>query len=333
MHRLKFLWLVVLTLVLFVADLVLGSVSIPLKELPSALFSNESEAVYREILLQFRLPKALTAVMAGAGLSVAGLLMQTLFRNPLAGPDVLGVNAGAGLGVALTTLLASGTGGVLLSLGSWGLVTAAILGAIVVLLLVLLTSFRVPDLVTLLIVGMMFGYIGSALVSVLQSFSNPDTLKIFIVWTFGSLSAVSWDMMPVLTVVIALGLLLSFAWIKSLNAMLLGESYAIGLGVSVKRVRWVILIATALLAGGITAFAGPITFIGITVPHMARGLFRTWDHRIVMPASMLCGSALLLLCDMLAQLPGMGGTVLPINSVTALFGAPMVIWILLKNNK
>ncbi|MDD3166352.1 MAG: iron ABC transporter permease [Bacteroidales bacterium] len=333
MHRLKFLWLVVLTLVLFVADLVLGSVSIPLKELPSALFSNESEAVYREILLQFRLPKALTAVMAGAGLSVAGLLMQTLFRNPLAGPDVLGVNAGAGLGVALTTLLASGAGGVLLSLGSWGLVTAAILGAIVVLLLVLLTSFRVPDLVTLLIVGMMFGYIGSALVSVLQSFSNPDTLKIFIVWTFGSLSAVSWDMMPVLAVVIALGLLLSFAWIKSLNALLLGESYAIGLGVSVKRVRWVILVATALLAGGITAFAGPITFIGITVPHMARGLFRTWDHRIVMPASMLCGSALLLLCDMLAQLPGMGGTVLPINSVTALFGAPMVIWILLKNNK
>ncbi|HKL92125.1 MAG: iron ABC transporter permease [Bacteroidales bacterium] len=333
MHRLKFLWLVVLTLVLFVADLVLGSVSIPLKELPSALFSNESEAVYREILLQFRLPKALTAVMAGAGLSVAGLLMQTLFRNPLAGPDVLGVNAGAGLGVALTTLLASGAGGVLLSLGSWGLVAAAILGAIVVLLLVLLTSFRVPDLVTLLIVGMMFGYIGSALVSVLQSFSNPDTLKIFIVWTFGSLSAVSWDMMPVLAVVIALGLLLSFAWIKSLNALLLGESYAIGLGVSVKRVRWVILVATALLAGGITAFAGPITFIGITVPHMARGLFRTWDHRIVMPASMLCGSALLLLCDMLAQLPGMGGTVLPINSVTALFGAPMVIWILLKNNK
>jgi len=333
MHRLKFLWLVVLTLVLFVADLVLGSVSIPLKELPSALFSNESEAVYREILLQFRLPKALTAVMAGAGLSVAGLLMQTLFRNPLAGPDVLGVNAGAGLGVALTTLLASGAGGVLLSLGSWGLVTAAILGAIVVLLLVLLTSFRVPDLVTLLIVGMMFGYIGSALVSVLQSFSNPDTLKIFIVWTFGSLSAVSWDMMPVLAVVIALGLLLSFAWIKSLNALLLGESYAIGLGVSVKRVRWVILVATALLAGGITAFAGPITFIGITVPHIARGLFRTWDHRIVMPASMLCGSALLLLCDMLAQLPGMGGTVLPINSVTALFGAPMVIWILLKNNK
>lgn len=333
MHRLKFLWLVVLTLVLFVADLVLGSVSIPLKELPSALFSNESEAVYREILLQFRLPKALTAVMAGAGLSVAGLLMQTLFRNPLAGPDVLGVNAGAGLGVALTTLLASGAGGVLLSLGSWGLVTAAILGAIVVLLLVLLTSFRVPDLVTLLIVGMMFGYIGSALVSVLQSFSNPDTLKIFIVWTFGSLSAVSWDMMPVLAVVIALGLLLSFVWIKSLNALLLGESYAIGLGVSVKRVRWVILVATALLAGGITAFAGPITFIGITVPHMARGLFRTWDHRIVMPASMLCGSALLLLCDMLAQLPGMGGTVLPINSVTALFGAPMVIWILLKNNK
>lgn len=333
MHRLKFLWLVVLTLVLFVADLVLGSVSIPLKELPSALFSNESEAVYREILLQFRLPKALTAVMAGAGLSVAGLLMQTLFRNPLAGPDVLGVNAGAGLGVALTTLLVSGAGGVLLSLGSWGLVAAAILGAIVVLLLVLLTSFRVPDLVTLLIVGMMFGYIGSALVSVLQSFSNPDTLKIFIVWTFGSLSAVSWDMMPVLAVVIALGLLLSFAWIKSLNALLLGESYAIGLGVSVKRVRWVILVATALLAGGITAFAGPITFIGITVPHMARGLFRTWDHRIVMPASMLCGSALLLLCDMLAQLPGMGGTVLPINSVTALFGAPMVIWILLKNNK
>lgn len=315
---------------LLVADLVFGSINIPFDEFLNILGGKHSDESYREILLNYRLPKAITAIIAGTALSVSGLLMQTLFRNPLAGPDLLGINSGAGLGVALVTMLASGS---MLGLGSWGLVTSAILGAVAVLLLVLLTSVKVPDLVSLLIVGMMFGYIGSALVSVIQNFSNPDTLKIFVVWTFGSLSAVSWSMMPALCIVTGVGILMSFFLTKPLNAMLLGEEYAKGLGVSTGKTRLAIIVATALLAGGVTAFAGPVTFIGVTVPHMARGIFKSWDHRTIIPGSILCGSCLMLLCDLVSQLPGLGGVTLPINSVTALFGAPMIIWIILKSNK
>jgi len=325
-----FVMLVLLMVVLALADLAFGSVRIPFDQLLAVITGADSDQAYREILLNYRLPKVITAILAGTALSVAGLLMQTLFRNPLAGPDVLGINAGAGLGVALITMLASGTGGMLLGMGSWGLVAAAIIGAAAVLLLVLLTSIRVPDLVSLLIVGMMFGYIGGALTSVFQNISNPDTLKVFIVWTFGSLSAVSWSMMPALLLVVGLGLALSCLLIKSLNVLLIGEHYAKGLGVSVIRIRFLLILATALLAGGVTAFAGPVTFIGVTVPHIARGLFKSWDHRIILPASILCGSCLLLLCDIVTQLPGLGGNTLPINSVTALFGAPIIIWIILK---
>jgi len=327
--RFLFIALGLLLVLLLLCDLAFGSVTIPFRAL-LAVISGEGDTAFREIVLNYRLPKAITAVLAGAALSVSGLLMQTLFRNPLAGPDVLGINAGAGLGVALVTMLASGVGGLLLGVGSWGLVAAAIIGAAAVLFLVLLTSVRVPDLVSLLIVGMMFGYIGGALTSVFQNFSNPDTLKVFIVWTFGSLSAVSWSMMPLLVVVIVVGLIVSFSLIKTLNVLLIGEHYAKGLGVSVMRVRFLLILATALLAGGVTAFAGPVTFIGVTVPHIARGLFKSWDHRIVLPASILCGSCLLLLCDIVTQLPGLGGNTLPINSVTALFGAPLIIWIILK---
>lgn len=318
-----------LLVLLFLCDLAFGSVTIPFHSLAD-VFAGNGDTAFREIVWNYRLPKAITALLAGAALSVSGLLMQTLFRNPLAGPDVLGINAGAGLGVALVTLLASGVGGLLLGVGSWGVVLAAILGAALVLLLVLLTSVRVPDLVSLLIVGMMFGYIGGALTSVFQSVSNPDTLKVFIVWTFGSLSAVSWSMMPLLAAVVVIGLLLAFSLVRTLNVLLIGEHYAKGLGVSVSRVRFLIILATALLAGGITAFAGPVTFIGVTVPHIARGLFRSWDHRHILPACVLCGACLLLLCDIVTQLPGLGGNTLPINSVTALFGAPIIIWIILK---
>ena len=325
----RFMALSLLLVLLFLCDMAFGSVTIPFRSLLD-VFSGNGDTAFREIVLNYRLPKAITALLAGAALSVSGLLMQTLFRNPLAGPDVLGINAGAGLGVALVTMLASGVGGLLLGVGSWGLVVAAILGAALVLFLVLLTSVRVPDLVSLLIVGMMFGYIGGALTSVFQNVSNPDTLKVFIVWTFGSLSAVSWSMMPLLVVIIVSGLVLSFTLIRTLNVLLIGEHYAKGLGVSVSRVRFLIILATALLAGGITAFAGPVTFIGVTVPHIARGVFKSWDHRHILPASILCGACLLLLCDIVTQLPGLGGNTLPINSVTALFGAPLIIWIILK---
>lgn len=330
-NSLLFLLLGFALILLFLLDLVLGSIRIPFNELLAAV-QNGGDGIYREILLGYRLPKALTAILAGAALSVAGLLMQTLFRNPLAGPDVLGVNAGASLGVALITMFTSSLGSFLLGFGSWGLVMAAVVGAVGVLLLVLLASVRVPDLVSLLIVGMMFGYIASSVVSLLQNVSNPDTLKVFVIWTFGSLSAVTWKLLPVLLIVVSMGLLLALFLQKSLNALLLGEHYAKGLGVSVPRTRFLIILSTALLAGGVTAFAGPIGFVGITVPHMARGLFKSWNHRVVLPASMLCGASLMLLCDCITQGPFLSNS-LPINSVTALFGAPMIIWILLKRNK
>jgi iron complex transport system permease protein len=327
-----FTCLILLTLVLFTADLALGSIRIPFHAMLNALSGAGDDSIYREIVLNYRLPKALTAVLAGCALSVAGLLMQTLFRNPLAGPDVLGVNAGASLGVALLTLLAGGAGAFFSDFGSWGLVLAAVLGAGAVLLLVLLVSVRVPDLVSLLIVGMMFGYLAGSVVSVLQNVSNPDTLKIFVIWTFGSLSAVSWSMLPVLLLLTGVGLLVTLLMQKRLDALLLGEHYAKGLGVPVVSSRILIILATALLAGGVTAFTGPIGFIGITVPHIARGVFKSWSHSVIVPASMLFGASLLLLCDMVTQLPFLSAA-LPINSVTALFGAPMIIWILLRNNK
>ena len=275
------------------------------------------------------LPKALTAILAGASLSVAGVLMQTLFHNPLAGPDVLGVTSGASLGVALLTL---GTSSLPLWLiTGWGQVTAAIIGAIGVLLLVIIVSIKIPQTISLLIIGMMFGNFAGAIVSILQSMSNPDTLKLFITWTFGSLSSVGWEQMSVMAPVIACGILTALLLQKQLNILLLGKNYANGLGVSVPRLRLWIILATALLAGTSTAFTGPIAFIGITMPHIARGLFGSPNHRIILPASMLCGAITLLVCDLISQLPGMQGT-LPINAVTALFGSPIIVWIILRNS-
>ncbi|HOH23929.1 MAG TPA: iron ABC transporter permease, partial [Bacteroidales bacterium] len=291
-----------------------------------------SAGVLGEIVLNYRLPEVLTAIVAGSALSVSGLMMQTLFRNPLAGPDVLGVNAGASLGVAALTMFASTLSGFALGLGSWGLILAAITGALLVLLLVLFVSARIPDLVSLLIVGMMFGNISGAIVSMLQSLSNPDLLKIFVVWTFGSLSGVTWSMMPVLVLLVLTGLIMAYMMQKNMNAMLLGERYARGLGVRLNSMRFTMILSTALLAGSITAFAGPIAFIGITTPHIARGLFKTWDHTILLPAVMLCGSILLIACDLVAQ-SAIFNNSLPINAVTALVGAPLIIWIILKNNR
>ena len=290
-------------------------------------FGDLSDMEYN-ILHAIRLPKALTAIMAGASLSVAGLIMQTLFRNPLAGPYTLGVSSGASLGVAFLTML----GGVLstfnFQLSTIGLPIAAVLGASLVLLLVLAVSKRVTSNVSLLIVGMMFGSIAGALVSLLQNFANPDALKLFIVWTLGSLSSVGWADMGMLVPVLLLGTLFVLLSLKPLNGLLLGEDYARGLGINVSRTRLFIVLATGLLAGGVTAFCGPIAFIGVAVPHIARGLFHTSNHRITIPASALIGACLLLVCDVLCSLfiyP------LPISTVSALFGAPVIIWIILKN--
>jgi len=291
-------------------------------------FGDGLSPMEQQILHAIRLPKALTAIMAGAALSVAGLIMQTLFRNPLAGPYTLGVSSGASLGVAMLTMLGGLLSTVRFQLSSFTLPVSAVIGATLVLLLVLAVSKRVTSNVSLLIVGMMFGSIAGALVSLLQNFANPDALKLFIVWTLGSLSSVGWSDMPMLLPILALGVLCVLMVVKPLNGLLLGEDYARGLGINVARTRLFIVLATGLLAGGVTAFCGPIAFIGVAVPHIARGVFRTSNHRVTLPASALIGACLLLVCDMLCSLfvyP------LPVSTVSALFGAPVIIWIILKN--
>lgn len=324
----KFVILLALLLLIFCCDIAFGSVRLPFAEVWAALTGNSDDLIYREIILNHRLPKALTAILTGASLSVAGVLMQTLFRNPLAGPDVLGVTSGAGLGVALLTLTSSALPVFILT--GWGQISAAIAGAIAVLLLVVVVSVKIPQTVSLLIIGMMFGNFAGAIVSILQSASNPDTLKLFITWTFGSLSSVSWTYMSIMAPVVFTGILLAIILQKRLNVLLLGENYAMGLGISVYHTRLWIIVATALLAGTSTAFTGPIAFVGVTVPHLARGIFRSSNHRVILPASILCGAVIMLACDLISQLPGSQGT-LPINSVTALFGAPIIIWIIAKN--
>ena len=273
----------------------------------------------QNILHAIRLPKAVTAVLAGGALSVSGLIMQTLFRNPLAGPYTLGVSSGASLGVAFLTMWSS----TMIML----LPVAACIGATLVLLLVLAVSRKVTGNVSLLIVGMMFGSIAGALVSLLQNFANPDALKLFIVWTLGSLSSVGWSDMQMMIPILLTGALFVLLALKPLNGLLLGEDYARGLGIHVERTRLYIVLATGLLAGGVTAFCGPIAFIGIAVPHIARGVFRTSNHRVTVPASALIGACLLLVCDVLCSLFTYP---LPISTVSALFGAPVIIWIVLK---
>lgn len=311
---------------LFLADLAWGSIHISLRDIISVFTGNGKEGINSEILLNFRLPKAITAILAGASLSVAGLMMQTLFRNSLADPYILGVSSGASLGVALVMMAATTLPIAFVSSG-WALIVAAIIGASIVLVLVVGVSFKVNNAVSLLIVGLMFGTIAGSLVSVLQNFSNPDAIKLFIMWTFGSLSAVTWNYMQVLLPVVLIGLGIAFFLQKRLDGLLLGENYARGLGVSIVRTRFLIVIATGLLAGGITAFTGPIAFVGVAIPHIARGIYKTSSHKILLPASILCGASLLLMCDIITQIPTY---TLPINTVSALFGAPIIIWIILK---
>lgn len=278
-----------------------------------------------QILLQLRLPKMLTAILAGASLSVAGLMMQTLFRNPLAGPYILGVSSGASLGVALVTMVSSGIG---YRVSEIGMISgAAIVGSVLVMLLVMLIAKRIRSNVTLLIVGMMVGNIAGALVNMIQNFANPDSLKLFIVWTLGSLSGVGWNELPTLAIGVVIALAVVLLLIKPLNGLLLGEDYARGLGINVERTRWMMVVASCLLAGSVTAFCGPIAFIGVAVPHIARGVLGTSNHRLTVPASALIGANILLVCDVLCNL---GTYALPISTMSALFGAPIILWIILK---
>jgi iron complex transport system permease protein len=321
--------LLVLTLVLNIS---LGQVNIPLKEVFKSLTGEPaSKETWEYIIVNFRLPKAITAVLVGMGLSISGLLMQTLFRNPLAGPYVLGLSSGSSLGVALIILgaafLPSLVSEILLS--SYGIIVASCLGSFLVLLLVLIVSSRLRDTATILIVGLMFSSFTSAIVSVLTYFSSAEQLQKFTFWSMGNLGNLSWQNIIILAIVITIGLVLSLISIKSLDALLLGENYAKSMGLNIKKSRYIIIIATSLLAGSITAFAGPIAFIGLAVPHLAKLLFQTSNHKILFGSTILIGAILMLFCDTVSQMPGMEFT-LPINAITSIIGAPIVIWLLVR---
>ncbi len=327
--------LILILIILFLFDIVLGSVRLPFIEVIKLIFTGNTEhPEYATIIYRFRIPKALTALFAGFALSVSGLQMQTVFRNPLAGPYVLGISAGASLGVALlvmglSTFTVVSQIGVL---GNWTIVLAAWLGSGLILFLILIVSIRVRDIMTILILGIMFGSATTAIVSILQYFSNESMLKAFIVWTMGSLGGVSLTQLKVLIPSIIIGLVITFLLIKALNAMLVGENYAKSMGLNVRLSRFLIFFSTSLLAGSITAFCGPIGFIGIAVPHIARIVFKTANHKVLLPGTMLLGGIVLLLSDIISQLPGHERT-LPINSITALVGIPVVIWIIIRNQK
>ena len=336
-------WLAALTVMLaglFCLGLASGSVTIPVRQAVGSLFGHPASLpIWDRILWQIRLPRCLTAVLAGSALALSGLEMQTLFRNPLAGPYSMGISSGATLGVALAVLAGAlgasampgipglpGLGGVGSQLGVAG---SAVAGAALVMLLVLAVARRVRSNSTLLILGLMFGQMTGALVSVLQAFSGSEQIRAFTFWTFGSYAGVTWSQLPVLAGAVLAGIAMAAVCAKPLNALLLGWTYARSVGVPIQALRALLLASASLLAGAVTAFCGPVAFLGLAVPHLCRGLFRTADHRILIPACLLLGASMSLASDLASRLPG-GDSVLPLNAVTALLGAPVVIWVLMR---
>lgn len=322
-------------LLLTFLNISLGSVSIPVKEVFASIFNLEvSKDTWQYIVVEYRLPKALTAIITGSGLAISGLLMQTLFRNPLAGPYVLGLSSGASLGVAIVIMGASVFGGAFagILLSKWSLVIASSLGSLLVLMAVMLASLRLRDTMAILIIGLMFASLTAAVVSVLSYFSPAAQLQQYVFWSFGSLGDLAWNEVGILAIFWTVGIILAISCIKNLNTLLLGEQYAKSLGVSIQKNRLIIIIATSLLAGSITTFAGPIAFVGLAVPHLVRQIIPVNNHSILVPAVLLGGAALMLICDIAAQLPGQEFT-LPINAITSLIGAPVVIWLLVRKRK
>lgn len=330
-----FTLLLILLVAFWFLNISLGSVSIPFKDVLAIIFGDETlKESWQTIIVNFRIPKAITAVLVGSGLSICGLLMQTLFRNPLAGPFVLGISSGASLGVALLILGSTFFGGAIASIAfsNWGLAIASSLGAAAVLFAVLLAANKVRNTMSILIIGLMFGSLTSAIISVLAYFSEAEQIQQYMFWSFGSLGNLSWQEVGVFTTIYVLAMVTICTIIKPLNSLLLGENYAKSLGINVKKSRFIILIATSLLTGVITAFSGPIAFIGLAVPHIAKMVFTTSNHKILIPATAILGGIILLICDIIAQLPTSEFT-LPINAITSLFGAPIVIWLLVRKKK
>lgn len=326
---LSWVTLLMVTLIFFLLDVSLGSVSIPFSQSLAILTGQEADnPAWEQIILLFRLPRVLTALAVGAGLAVSGLLMQSLFRNPLAGPYVLGISSGASLGVAIV-VLAGSLLPVGILVGKVSILLAAAFGAAAILFVVIALSRNIVDSTTLLILGLMFGSITGAIVSVLQFYSQAEELQSYMIWTFGTLGNVRWSDMPIFLSVIAGGLVLAFTVQKPLNALILGEKQSSSIGVNIKRTRIIILLATSVLAGSITAYCGPIAFIGLAVPHLTRVVFATSNHKVLIPAVALSGAMIMVLCDFIAQLPG-SAHVLPINAVTAIIGGPVVIWVIVR---
>ena len=315
---LLFTALVALTLFLFLLDLAVGAVAVPLGDVWAALTGGDCPRATAKIILNIRLIKAVVALLAGAALSVSGLQMQTLFRNPLAGPYVLGISSGASLGVALVVLAGVGS--------SIGIAGAAWLGAAIVLVVIAAVGHRIKDIMVILILGMMFSSGIGAVVQILQYVANDESLKMFVIWTMGSLGDVTFDQLAVLVPSIIAGLLLAVITIKPLNLLLFGEEYAVTMGLNVRRSRGLLFLSTTLLAGTVTAFCGPIGFIGLAMPHVTRMLFRNSDHRVLVPGTVLSGASVLLLCDLVSKM-----FTLPINAITALLGIPIVVWVVLRN--
>jgi len=327
---------IIILISLFILDLVIGSVNIPIDSLLSIIAGTETKETWINIFYDWRLPKALTAIFAGASLSVAGLLMQTLFRNPLAGPYILGISSGASLGVAIV-IMAGGISGSIITtslgfFGNLGIAVAATTGAAVVMIILLIASRKIESNITILILGMMFGYITSSVVTVLMQFSVAETMQSYVYWSFGSFSTVTWSEIPILLSATFIGIVISCILIKPLNALLLGDKYAVSMGINYTRTRYVIIINTALLAGIVTAFCGPIGFLGVAVPHLCRSLFVTGNHQTLVPACIIMGGIIAIASDIISQVPGMG-IVLPLNAVTALFGAPVIVWIIIRGTK
>jgi iron complex transport system permease protein len=327
-------FVILLLVVLF--NISLGSVDIPTKDLFKAIFTGEStQDTWTYIILEYRLPKAITAIMVGSGLGISGLLMQTFFRNPLAGPYVLGLSSGAGLGVALLLM-----GSSLLGLGFSGslwfsktsIILASSLGSVLVMFSILLTSLKIKDSMALLIIGLMFASLTGAVVNVLSYFSTSDELQQFVFWSLGSLGDLSWVEVAILGVFWFLGLILSLILIKPLDALLIGEPYAKSLGVNLKSLRYLTVLVTSILTGSITAFAGPIAFVGLAIPHLVRLILKSNRHILMIPSVCLGGAIIMLICDSISQLPGLDST-LPINAVTSFFGAPIVIWLILRSRQ
>ena len=321
----------------FFLNLVLGSVSIPLRAVWNILWGTGNESViWQNIIWKSRVPQALTALVAGAGLSVSGLQMQTVFRNPLAGPSVLGISSGASMGVAFVVLLSGSLGGVALSklgfMGEIALTIAAIAGSLSIMALIVFVSQKVRGNVTLLIIGVMIGYIANAVIGVLKFFSVEEDIRAYVIWGLGSFARVSGDQMTLFICIIEVLLPLSFLIVKTLNLLLLGDAYARNLGLNIKRARLLVITCSGVLVAIVTAYCGPIIFLGLAVPHLCRGMFRTSDHRILMPASLLAGASLALVCNLIARMPGFEGA-LPVNSVTALVGAPVVMSVLFNKRR